>query len=97
MLAFNIIVPLVKTVLRWLGVGAVTYMGINLALDTLYTQIVDSFQGADPAVAMLMGIARLDVAINIYMTAILTKFVMAGLDKASGTISRFKSGYKFEA
>ena len=85
---------MIKAGLKFLGIGTITYMGLNLVLDNLYNQILSHFASSDPAVAMLMGLAKLDVAINIYMSAIVTKFFLSGMDKGSGLMTKFKQQYK---
>lgn len=90
----SLVVPMIKAGLKFLGIGTVTYMGLNLVLDNLYNQILAQFSSSDPAIAMLMGIAKLDVAINIYMSAIVTKFFLSGMDKGSGLLTKFKQQYK---
>lgn len=80
-----LVVPLVMKVLKALGIGVVSYVGINLVLDELKNYVVGQVSGAGSIVVQsILGIAGVDVAINMYFAAITTRLVLSGMNKMSG-------------
>lgn len=79
--------PLVKRVLTSVGIGTVSYIGINLMLDQVKGYVVSSFGGAGADTLSLLGLARVDVAINIVLSAVTARAVLAGM--SSGAIKKF--------
>ncbi len=49
------VVPLVKKVLSALGIGAVTYVGINFVMDQAKAQVMAQLTGVSADVAQIMG------------------------------------------
>lgn len=80
--------PLVSKVLAGLGIGAVSYIGINLLLDQVKTQIIVQFGNAGGDTLMLLGLAKVDIAVNIVLSAVTARAVYSGMSAASGTIKR---------
>lgn len=78
------VVPLAKKLLTALGIGMVTYVGVNFALDQAKAQLMANMSGLPADVAMLMGLFKFDIAINIVLSAVTTRLALAGVDKASG-------------
>jgi len=91
MLFVTIAAPIVKMVIRALGVGVVTYYGINVILQQATDYIVSSMGNLSAALQMIMGLAKIDVAINIYLAAVTTRLVLAGMDKMSGKLAKMRS------
>ena len=91
MLFVTIAAPIVKMVIRALGVGVVTYYGINVILQQATDYIVSSMGNLSAALQMVMGLAKIDVAINIYLAAVTTRLVLAGMDKVSGKLAKMRS------
>jgi len=91
MLFVTIATPIVKMVIRALGVGVVTYYGINVILQQVTDYIVSSMGNLSAALQMIMGLAKIDVAINIYLAAVTTRLVLAGMDKVSGKLAKMRS------
>tara|TARA_R110000751_G_scaffold82220_3_gene165512 strand:- start:5199 stop:5498 length:300 start_codon:yes stop_codon:yes gene_type:complete len=84
-LLFNIIVvPLVFKVLKALGIGAVSYIGINLVLEQAANYIQSQMGQTTLLMQQMLGMAKIDIAINIYLAAITTRAVLAGMNKISG-------------
>ena len=82
---FNIIiVPLVFKVLKAIGIGAVSYVGINIILDQVTDYIMSRLGGSSAIVQQILGVASFDVIVNIYLSAIVTRAVLSGMNKASG-------------
>ena len=82
---FNIIVvPLVFKVLKALGIGAVAYVGINLILELAANYIQSQMGQTTLLMQQMLGVAKVDIAINLYLAAITTRAVLAGMNKLSG-------------
>ncbi|MCK5500566.1 MAG: DUF2523 domain-containing protein, partial [Tritonibacter mobilis] len=82
---FNIIVvPLVFKVLKALGIGAVAYVGINLILEQAANYIQSQMGQTTLLMQQMLGVAKVDIAINLYLAAITTRAVLAGMNKLSG-------------
>ncbi len=81
--------PLVKSVLRLLGIGLITYTGINLVINEAKDAIVGKFGSLPPEIGALLGLAQVDVAINIYFAAIVTRMLINGLSQTD-KIGRYK-------
>jgi len=78
-----IVLPIVKMVLKALGIGVVAYIGINLVISEGKDFLLGNIGGAAPAIQMVLGLAKIDVAINMYFAAITTRMVLSGLNKLS--------------
>lgn len=81
----TVVGPLVKKVLVALGIGTVSYIGMNALLDRAKSEIMSNFNGMLTDVVQLMGLAKVDVAINIVFSAILVRLVMNGFNKVTGS------------
>ncbi|AYF85651.1 hypothetical protein D9M71_600470 [compost metagenome] len=82
-LIMMIIGPAVRLVLRMLGVGFVTYVGYNIALNGAESYIMSRVGSSGVIVQQMLGMAKFDVIVNIYLSAITTRMVLSGLDKAA--------------
>lgn len=80
--------PLISKVLTGLGIGAVSYVGINLMLEQVKDYIVSSFGGVGSDTLMLLGLAKVDISINIVLAAVTARAVYSGMSKATGSISK---------
>ena len=87
----TILGPLVSKVLTGLGIGAVSYVGINIMLDQVKNMVVSSFGAAGSDTLMLLGLAKVDIAINIVLSAVTARAVYAGMNAATGTIKKLGS------
>lgn len=76
-----IVLPIVKMVLKALGIGVVAYLGINLVISEGKDYLLGNIGNAAPAIQMILGLAKIDVAINMYFAAITTRMVLSGLNK----------------
>lgn len=81
--------PLVKSALRILGIGVVSYVGTNIVITQAKNAILARFGALDSPVQQLLGLAQIDVAINIYFAAIITRLVISGLSNTD-KIGRYK-------
>lgn len=78
-----IVGPLVRLVLRMIGFGFVTYFGINLIIDQARAYVISEMGGAGETVLAILGLMKVDVAINIMLAAVTTRFILAGFNKAT--------------
>jgi hypothetical protein len=85
----TIVGPLVKSALRILGIGVVSYVGTNVVISSAKSAILSRFGSLDSPVQQLLGLAQIDVAINIYFAAIITRLVISGLSQTD-KIGRYK-------
>jgi hypothetical protein len=78
------IVPLAKKLLAALGIGAVTYVGINFVIGQAKSYMMAQLSGVSSDVAQIMGLFKFDVAINIVVAAVTTRLVLSGVNKVTG-------------
>lgn len=83
MLFVQIVGPIVFYVLRLLGIGAVTYVGINLVLDQVKDYVIANFANIPLYLQQILGLAKIDVVVNIYLAAVTARLLLAGYDKAT--------------
>lgn len=81
MLAVMIVKPLVMMVLRVLGIGMVSYLGINFVIGEAKDYILANMGNVAQSIQMILGLAKIDVALNMYFAAITTRLVLTGIDK----------------
>ncbi|WP_213909837.1 DUF2523 domain-containing protein [Stutzerimonas nitrititolerans] len=75
--------PLVKMVLRMLGWGFITYFGFNVIMQEAQDYLFGKMGDVGPIIQGILGLAKFDVVVNIYFAAISTRFILAGIDKAT--------------
>lgn len=96
-LLLTVVKPLVMTVLRALSIGVVTYVGINLVIEQGKDYLMANVGNAAPAVQAVLGLAKIDVAINIYFAAITTRLVLSGINKLADRRSKLGHNTTFTA
>jgi ABC-type dipeptide/oligopeptide/nickel transport system permease component len=82
------LVPLVKMVLKALGIGVVSYVGINFILSQITDVIINNALSLPVAVQQILGLMKFDVAVNIILSAVTTRLTLRGIDKATDTKSK---------
>ncbi len=80
----TIVVPIVVKIFKALGIGAVTYVGINQVMSVAASYIESQLGGTTVLMQSMLGVAKIDVAINIYLAAITTRMVLSGMNKLTG-------------
>ncbi len=75
--------PLVKMVLKILGFGFVTYIGFNMIIGEAQDYVFGLMGEVGPVIQGILGLAKFDVVVNLYFAAISTRFMLAGIDKAT--------------
>lgn len=87
-----VVVPLTVKVFTALGIGFVTYTGVNLALDQAESLIIGSFNSINVANAVsLLAYMNADRAISMILSAIVIRATLKGL-QAGGTLRKFSAG-----
>lgn len=75
----NLVGTLVGRVLVALGIGVVTYTGMNSSLGFLKSQAVSAFSGLPAEVLSIIGIMKVGVCISIITSAITARLLLNGL------------------
>lgn len=70
---------IVGRVLIALGIGYVSYTGINALLGWIKSQVIASLVGAPGTVVAIMGLLKIDVAVSIIFSALAARLVLQGL------------------
>ena len=83
----SIVSGLVFPALASLGFAYMSYVGIGRLIDTVDVYIKGLFGAVPPSVAAVLGMAKVDVAINIVIAAVIARLLLAGMDKVTGTIT----------
>lgn len=78
---------LVFRALATLGFAYLTYTGIGSLVESIESSVRATFSGLPSEVMAIMGLAKVDVALNIMLTAIVARLVLAGMDRVTGTIT----------
>ena len=73
-----------QKLLKALGIGVVSYIGINLILEQAANYIQSQLGQTTVLMQQMLGVAKIDIAINLYLAAITTRAVLAGMNKVSG-------------
>lgn len=77
---------LVGRVLLALGMGFVSYQGLDLVLDGLRVMFVDNLALLDARVVQALGVMNVDRAFTLIMSAIAARLLIQGL--SSGAVKR---------
>lgn len=77
---------LVGRILVALGIGAISYTGINAALTYFSTTMNTAANSAGATIAGMLGVLQLDTCVAIFTAAALARLALAGA--TSGTIKR---------
>lgn len=77
-----IIAPMIFFAFRIIGIGFVTYVGSNLIMDQAKDYILSKAGSITLPLQQILGLAQVDIAINIFFSAIATRMVLSGINKA---------------
>lgn len=83
----SIVSGLVFRALASLGFAYVSYVGIGRLIDTVDGYVKGLFVSVPPQAAAILGMAKIDVAINIMLAAVIARLLLAGMDRVTGTIT----------
>lgn len=82
----SVAASLVGRILIALGIGLITYTGLNTALGYFSTTFTNAMGSSGATIAGLCGVLQLDACLSIFTAAALAKLAIAGA--TSGTIKR---------
>lgn len=77
---------MVGRVLIALGIGYVTYSGLNVLLDWIQSQIFSHLMGINSQVLGIIGVLQVGTSVNIIFSAIAARFIVGGI--TNGTVTR---------
>ena len=97
MLAVMIVKPLVMMVLRVLGIGMVSYLGINFVIGEAKDYMLANMGNVAQLIQLILGLAKIDVALNMYFAAITTRMVLTGIDKLADRRTKLGNVTNFTA
>jgi len=97
MLAVMIVKPLVMMVLRVLGIGMVSYLGINFVIGEAKDYMLANMGNVAQSIQLILGLAKIDVALNMYFAAITTRMVLTGIDKLADRRTKLGNVTNFTA
>lgn len=81
----SIVGPLAAKILTSVGVGLVSLVGITALLAAVKAYLVSQIGGSPPQVLAILGMLKVDIAINIALSAVTARAVISGMNKSSGT------------
>ena len=90
----SIIVPVAWLLLRGLGVGVVTYYGLDTLIDHLAAQLQANFEGMPVAMFQIMSLMGIPEAINIALSFMTTIMVIKGISFFNGRPKQSVSFWK---
>ena len=82
-----VVAALVFRALAAIGFGYLSYVGIGSLVDSAGGYIRSLFAELPSQVLAIMGLGKVDIAINIVLSAIIARLLLAGMDKVTGTIT----------
>jgi Protein of unknown function (DUF2523) len=86
------IVPLAVRLLVGVGVGVATYTGVTVLWQTVQDNIWSSLGATNVSVLTIIGMARVDDAIKLVLSAGTTLLLLRGISAATGAVSRWRAG-----
>lgn len=78
-----IIGPAVRYLFQLIGFGFVTFVGFNALISTVKDYIIAQISGAPVAVLNILGLAKIDICVSIFFSAVTTRLIIAGVNKAT--------------
>lgn len=84
-----VVLPLVRRVLFGLGIGAVAFSGIDALWSSVQSEIWSNLGSTSASVLAVLGMARVDDAIKVVLSAGSAVMVWKGLN-AAGVITRWR-------
>ncbi len=88
------IVPLAWLLLRGLGAGVVTYIGLDYLIDFFGDRIQENFEGMPVAMFQMMSLLAIPKAVNIVLSMITALMVIKGLKFLDGRPKKSLSFWK---
>lgn len=77
----GLVVPIARKALVALGIGTVTYAGMDLIMDQIQSAVINSIGGMPAAAAKVAAIFGFQQSVGILLAAITTRMAMTQLTK----------------
>jgi len=87
-----VIIPIVVRVVTALGFGVATYTGISVLWDSIEAEIWANLSSTSSSILTILGMARVDDAMKVLLSAGATVLLLKGLNTALGSISKWRAG-----
>lgn len=82
-----VIVPLVITVLKGIGLGLVVYYGFDTILSSALLLLKNTILQQDPQIINLIALLKVDKAVTIFISTATIRLIYSGLKTTSGSPS----------
>lgn len=86
------ILPLAIRVLAGVGIGVATYTGISAVWDNAQAGIWSNLGATSGSILTILGMARVDDAIKVVLSAGSTILLLKGFSAATGAITKWRAG-----
>jgi hypothetical protein len=73
----------VGRVLLALGLGFVTYTGMQTSLDWILNQIIGNLSAANPTITGIIGVLRIDQVVTILLSAVAVRLSLTGMTEGA--------------
>jgi len=94
LMLFDIVGRLVTTGMRYLSIGAVSYYGVNFVVGEAKDYIINNFVTAPQLVQQILGLMKVDVAVNILLSAVSMRLILAGIDKVADGRKKYQTVFR---
>ena len=71
----------VRVVLAAVGIGIVSFVGFDLLISNVFTLVRSNFDGLPDSALGMLGVARIDLALNIIVSSYTVKLSLVALKK----------------
>ncbi|GLX85846.1 hypothetical protein tloyanaT_20980 [Thalassotalea loyana] len=88
----SVAIPLVLKLLTYFGVGYATFTGVSNLTDGLTSKIIANLNGLPVSMLEMLMLLKVDIAMNIIITAVTVRMVMNGLN--GGSFKKLRFGKK---
>lgn len=87
----TVIVPLVFWILASIGIGFVTYQGMDLLFNAMQTEIQNRLGGLPADMVAILGLLKIDIAIQIIFASYVSALTFRGFTGGAKTVFRLKN------
>ena len=83
---FSLCTPLVVRILAALGLGMVSYLGLNVLVTTLIDHVTSSYSGIGATTAQLLNLCGFGAAVSIIGSGLITKAGLMAVSKIGSLV-----------
>jgi len=87
-----VVIPIVVRIATALGFTVATYTGLQVLWGSLESAIWASLGSGSASVLTILGMARIDDAMQVMLSAGATILLLKGMNAASGALSKWRAG-----